>query len=145
MASLKAHGRNGINARRRGSEPSIEEISMPGSSTSTVRAARKTPRRNTASARKGEGDNRLSDAFLKDLSEDWEAHGAAAIASVRTERPHEYLKLITSFFAREDNAKANLFDELSDEQLGAQLCAILKQLEASGADPGPGAGAAPQS
>jgi len=106
--------------------------------------ARRSPRRTAAKSRRPGPDRRLSTAILDDLLEDWETHGAAAIANVRSERPHDYLKLITSFFVREDNAKVNLIDELTDAQIGAQLFAVLRQLEAAGIVPGPGAGAAPK-
>ena len=75
-------------------------------------------------------------AFVNDVLADWRAHGAAAIASVRTERTHDYLKLVTSLFPRESEAKVSGLDELSDEQLGAQLAAVLAQLAAAGAVPG---------
>ena len=78
----------------------------------------------------------LMRAFVNDVLADWRAHGAAAITSVRTERTHDYLKLVTSLFPRESEAKVSGLDELSDEQLGAQLAAVLAQLAAAGAVPG---------
>lgn len=78
---------------------------------------------------------RLSAVFLGDVLQDWEEHGAAAITSVRTERPHDYLKLVTTLFPKEANAKVNALDELTDDQLAHQLAAILAQLAAAGADP----------
>ena len=85
---------------------------------------------------------RLNEAFLKDVLSDWQAHGAAAIASARVERPHDYLKLVTGLFPKELNVRVNALDELSDEQLAGQLAAALAQLAAAGAGPGTGAGAA---
>jgi hypothetical protein len=84
---------------------------------------------------------RLNEAFLKDVLSDWEAHGAAAIASARVERPHDYLKLVTGLIPKALNVKVNALDELSDEQLAGQLAAALAQLAAAGAGPGAGAGA----
>ncbi len=84
---------------------------------------------------------RLNEAFLKDVLSDWQAHGAAAIASARVERPHDYLKLVTGLFPKELNVRVNALDELSDEQLAGQLAAALAQLAAAGAGPGAGAGA----
>ena len=78
----------------------------------------------------------LMQAFVNDVLTDWRAHGRTAIASVRTERAQDYLKLMTSLFPRESDAKVNGFDELSDEQLGAQLAAVLAQLAAASAVPG---------
>jgi len=85
---------------------------------------------------------RLNEAFLKDVLSDWQAHGAAAIASARVERPHDYLKLVTGLFPKELNVRVNALDELSDEQLAGQLAAALAQLAAAGAGPGAGTGAA---
>jgi len=85
---------------------------------------------------------RLNEAFLKDVLSDWQAHGAAAIASARVERPHDYLKLVTGLFPKELNVRVNALDELSDEQLAGQLAVLLAQLAAAGVDPGAGAGAA---
>lgn len=85
---------------------------------------------------------RLNEAFLKDVLSDWEAYGAAAIASARVERPHDYLKLVTGLFPKELNVRVNALDELSDEQLAGQLAAALARLAAAGAGPGAGAGAA---
>jgi hypothetical protein len=84
----------------------------------------------------------LSEAFLSDLLADWQAHGTVAIASVRAERPHDYLKLVTGTFPKDTGAKGNELDELSDEQLAGQLGAVLARLAAAGADAGARARAA---
>ncbi|MDB5698622.1 MAG: hypothetical protein JWN69_1426 [Alphaproteobacteria bacterium] len=86
--------------------------------------------------------SRLNEAFLKDVLSDWEAHGAAAIASARAERPHDYLKLVTSLFSKDLNVRVNALDQLSDEQLSGQLAALLAQLAGAGVDPCAGAGPA---
>ena len=39
--------------------------------------------------------NKISEKFLKAFALDFAKHGAAVIAQVREERPHEYLKLIS--------------------------------------------------
>lgn len=38
--------------------------------------------------------NRLSEAFIGALNEDFQAYGVAAIQKVREERPHDYLKVV---------------------------------------------------
>jgi hypothetical protein len=38
--------------------------------------------------------NRISEAALKTLADDFDAHGVAVIEKVRSERPHDYLKII---------------------------------------------------
>lgn len=63
--------------------------------------------------------NKLGDAFLCDLLEDWEANGKAAIATVRDERPHEYLKVVASILPRQVEIREDLFDDLTEDQLAA--------------------------
>lgn len=91
--------------------------------------------------------NKLGEEFLNDLLADWEQHGAATIAQVREERPHEYLKVTASILPKELNVKVSELDELTDDQLARQLAAIASQLAAAGFGIGSGTGApeAPQS
>jgi hypothetical protein len=91
--------------------------------------------------------NKLGESFLSDMLEDWKVHGAAAIATFRADRPHDYVKVVAGLLPREVSVKVNELDELTDEQLARQLAAAIAQLTAAGADPGAGAGEAeaPQS
>ncbi len=67
---------------------------------------------------------RLSDAFMADLVADWAAHGAAAIARVRDDKPDVYLKLITSVLPKELNVRLGELEQLSDEELDGRIAAI---------------------
>jgi hypothetical protein len=40
--------------------------------------------------------NKLSEAFIKALAEDFSEHGEAVIKMVRTERPQDYLKIVAA-------------------------------------------------
>ena len=40
--------------------------------------------------------NKLSETFLKALADDFEAHGKGVVEKVRTERPHDYLKIVAA-------------------------------------------------
>jgi hypothetical protein len=51
--------------------------------------------RNPAGRPKG-SRNKLSDAFLQALADDFEAHGKGVVEKVRTERPQDYLKIVAS-------------------------------------------------
>jgi uncharacterized protein DUF5681 len=82
--------------------------------------------------------NRLSEQFLKDMVEDWEAHGKAAIVTFRTDRPHDYVKVVATLVPRQFSLKINELEELSDAELDRQLAAVLAQLAADGALPGTG-------
>lgn len=61
--------------------------------------------------------NKLGEAFLSDMLADWEAHGPAAIATVRDEKPDAYLKVIASILPRDLNVNINPADEMTDDQI----------------------------
>jgi hypothetical protein len=85
---------------------------------------------------------KLGEAFLQDLMANWETNGAETIEQVRTERPHEYLKVVAATLPKELNVKVSELDELSDEQLARQLASIAAQLARAGVTFGEGAGQA---
>ena len=78
--------------------------------------------------------NRLCQAFLEDMLADWEAHGKAAIVTFREERPSEYVKVMAGLLPRQFNMNVNELEELSDEQIGTQLTAVLRELAVDGFD-----------
>ena len=82
--------------------------------------------------------NKLCEAFLADMLADWEAHGKEAIEAFRTGWPNEYVKVMAGLMPREFNVKVNELEELSDDQLDAQLAAALRELAADGFDPDAG-------
>lgn len=86
--------------------------------------------------------NKLGEAFLQALHDDFEQHGPATIARVREERPHEYLKVTASILPKELNVKVSELDDLTDDQLQRQLAAGLAALAAAGFDPLKGTGSA---
>lgn len=61
--------------------------------------------------------NKLGEAFLDALHEDFNEHGQAAIVQVRIEKPDQYLKVIASILPRDLNVNINPNDEMTDEQL----------------------------
>lgn len=76
--------------------------------------------------------NKLGEAFIEDLLEDWQLHGVSAIAAVRGTKPDQYLRVIASILPRELNVRTNDLDELTDEQLARQYAAIVRAIEAVG-------------
>jgi hypothetical protein len=72
--------------------------------------------------------NKFGEAFLNDFLEDWEANGAQAIQTMRSERPHEYVKVAASILPKELNVKVSEFDELTDEQLDRRINALADAL-----------------
>ena len=67
---------------------------------------------------------RLGEAFLAALHEDFEKHGAATVQKVREERPHEYLKIIAGILPKELSVNTSRLDELSDHELAAGIAAL---------------------
>ena len=60
--------------------------------------------------------NRLQGEFMRELAEDFAAHGKAAIAQCRMEKPDVYLKVVASLLPKELEIKRPL-EDLSDEEL----------------------------
>jgi uncharacterized protein DUF5681 len=71
---------------------------------------------------------KLGEAFLGALLEDWEEHGSTAIEACRTEKPTEYLKLIASILPKEINVRADPFEDMSDEDLTAQMKVLAAEI-----------------
>ena len=63
--------------------------------------------------------NKLGEKMLEDMLADWEQHGAAAIAKMREERPHEYVRAYVSILPRE--LKVQHLDEMTDDQIRNRL------------------------
>ena len=59
--------------------------------------------------------NKLGEDFIAALHEDFQSNGVAAIQQVRSERPHEYLKVIAGILPKE--LKVTTESDLTDEQL----------------------------
>jgi hypothetical protein len=69
--------------------------------------------------------NKLSEEFLRALADDFETNGAAVIEQVRTERPHDYLKVCASVLPKrlesEDVTEYKNPRQMSDAELEAIL------------------------
>jgi len=65
--------------------------------------------------------NKLDEAFIQALAEDFEKHGAAVIERVRIEKPDAYVKVIASLLLKDLHLNVNNLDSLTDEQLLARL------------------------
>ncbi|WP_428031819.1 DUF5681 domain-containing protein [Ancylobacter sp.] len=68
--------------------------------------------------------NKLGEDFIAALSTDFAEHGSAVIASVRTEAPAAYLKVIASLMPREMKVEtARPLEQISDDELMAIVAA----------------------
>lgn len=61
--------------------------------------------------------NKLSEAFIDALHEDFLEHGASVICRVREDKPEQYLKVIASILPRDVNLTVNPIGEMCDEEL----------------------------
>lgn len=69
--------------------------------------------------------NKLGEAFIQALHDDFEENGIAAIQQVRAEKPDQYLKVIASLLPKDVNLNiGDNLSELSDDELLGQLRAL---------------------
>ena len=92
--------------------------------------------------------NKLGEAFIQALQEDFEEHGVAAVQAVRQDKPDQYLKVIASLMPKEHRLSFDdQYDGMTDAELAERIRATLAQLApfldaGSGAD-GEGASGTP--
>ena len=72
--------------------------------------------------------NRMGEDFIQALQASFHEHGPATIETVRTERPHEYLKVIASLLPKQIEVKEGAFDGVDDETLAALVAAARSAL-----------------
>lgn len=82
--------------------------------------------------------NKLGEDFINALHDDFQTGGVAAIQAVRTERPHEYLKVIASLLPKE--LKVTTESDLTDDQLDQRIRQLASaiSLELNGGEAGAG-------
>ena len=68
--------------------------------------------------------NALGEDFLSALHADFKEHGEAVIATVRTEKPAEYLKVVAGILPKELNVNTNPIQDLTDDELAAAIAAL---------------------
>ena len=72
--------------------------------------------------------NKLGEAFIEALHEDFTEHGVAAIQVVRAEKPDQYLKVIASLLPKDVNLNINDTSEMSDDELAERVRQLAAQL-----------------
>jgi hypothetical protein len=73
---------------------------------------------NIGGGRKKGSRNKLGEAFIDALYDDFNEHGVAAIKTVRDERPDQYLKVIASLLPKEMNLNVTeQFSEMTEDEL----------------------------
>lgn len=88
---------------------------------------------NSGGGRSKGSRNKLGEAFLADMFEDWSENGKDAIAVVRKTKPDAYLKVVANILPKELNIREGAFDHMTDDELARELASISAQLAAMGA------------
>lgn len=65
--------------------------------------------------------NKLGEAFIQALHDDFEENGVAAIQVVRAEKPDQYLKVIASLLPKDVNLNVNSEIEMTDDELRERI------------------------
>lgn len=68
--------------------------------------------------------NKLGEAFIEALQEDFEKHGVEAIETVRCEKPDQYLKVIASILPKDINLNVNQLGDMTDDELIERIRAL---------------------
>lgn len=72
--------------------------------------------------------NKLGEAFIQALHDDFNEHGVAAVKAVREEKPDQYLKVIASLMPKDHNINITNVDEMSDAELAERIRTLASQL-----------------
>lgn len=72
--------------------------------------------------------NKLAEAFTLALHDDFMEHGEVVIATVRAEKPDQYLKIIASLVPKDVNLNVNNLDEMSDAELAERIQSLATTL-----------------
>ena len=72
--------------------------------------------------------NKLGEAFVAALHEDFQEHGTQVIETVRLEKPDVYLKVIAQVIPAEFTINKDSFGDITDEQLAIILAAARSAL-----------------
>jgi hypothetical protein len=73
--------------------------------------------------------NKLSEAFVADVYENWLANGADTLEQVRVDKPDVYVRVVASILPQQLNVTVSDLDELSDEQLDQRINALARALK----------------
>lgn len=85
--------------------------------------------------------NKLGEAFLTALSDDFGEHGSAAIIAARRVDPVAYVKVVASLLPKELKIERSPVEDMSDDEL-ARLIDVVRAEIAPAGEAGEGAGPA---
>lgn len=73
--------------------------------------------------------NKLGEAFISALHDDFKKHGVEAIRKVRDEKPDQYLKVVAAVIPQEVHHTVEDYDDYSDEQLAGEFLRVAGALQ----------------
>ena len=79
--------------------------------------------------RKPGSRNKLGEAFIAAMYDDFTEHGADVIEKVRIEKPDQYLKVVASILPQQLNVRVSEFDELTEDQIDQRINALARALQ----------------
>ncbi len=62
--------------------------------------------------------------FVADLFADWEAHGRGVLATLRTEKPADYVRIAAAVLPKEKSPNPEPLDELTDAELFERIVRV---------------------
>lgn len=78
--------------------------------------------------------NKLGEAFLLALYEDFQQHGAEAVVACRETKPDAYVRVIASLLPQEVKVSTNPLAEMSDDEL-SRLIDIIRSADSAVVSP----------
>lgn len=72
--------------------------------------------------------NKLGEAFLSAMHDDFVKHGADVIERVRQEKPDQYLKVVASILPQQLNVTVQPFEDMTDDQLRKHAERLIAEL-----------------
>lgn len=73
--------------------------------------------------------NKLGEAFIQAMFDDFTEHGSDVIDKVRLEKPDQYLKVVASILPQQLNVRVSDYDEMTDEQIDRRIDALARALK----------------
>jgi hypothetical protein len=78
--------------------------------------------------------NRLGEAFIQALADDFEAHGASAIEECRIKHPARYLSVVASLLPKEEHLEIDVTQRLAIQQFVADYRTVQEAMKRIGVD-----------
>lgn len=80
--------------------------------------------------------NAFSRTFMDVIAADFAQHGKDAVEMLRQERPHDYLKLLSTLLPKELPSDVPTVEDMTDDEFTSMLNAVRSLVTARGSEPG---------